>query len=141
VNLEGLSRERLLEMKLALDDEVAGLKTQIERATARKHSHGYHADPAWFQQTREKARALGRDVARVNARLAQLRAAEKAKNRATHTAAIASKHIAFLHAFFRAAKRELSEGEFEALVEISQDHIDLGTAFDCELCGQAKAAE
>jgi hypothetical protein len=136
--LDGLSRERLLELKLALDDELAGLKTQLERAAARQHSDGYYADPAWFQQTREKARAVGREVSRIATRLGQLRSAEKAQNRARHQGAIADKHIAFLHAFFRAAKRELSEGEFEALVEISHDHIDTGTAFDCDTCAQAK---
>jgi hypothetical protein len=141
LSLDGLSRERLLERKMGLDDEVASLKTQLERAIAKQVSHGYYADPAWFQQTREKVRALGREVARVNARLSQMRAAERAENRARQAGAVVDKHLAFLHAFFRAAKRELSTGEFEALVEIAHDYIDTGTAFDCSHCGQAKAAE
>lgn len=138
--LDTMGREELLRKKLDAETRLADIKGQIEKAEAEFHLTGKYADPDWYRRAKGAKRYAAIDLHEINTRLSELRKVEKAANVQRHAVAVKTKHVAFLHAFYRAAKAELTPEVFEALIELAHEQVDAGTAYDCSMCAEATAA-
>lgn len=139
-DLGSLTREQLLDMKHDAELSLADIKGQLEKAESDYHGGGQRADADWFRRAKAAARYRAIELNRINARLSELRKAEKLENSRRHIGAIVDQHIAFLHGFYTAAKRDLSEEEFQTLIDLAFREIDSGNAYNCDRCSQARRA-
>jgi len=71
--------EQIMKWKLMVDDDLAGVKQQLEDARTSVHRGGEYADPEWYHRATFAKTSLGRLSQRIGARMS----INKKKNRAT----------------------------------------------------------
>lgn len=69
VDLSKMSRSSLIELRDKLQDEVVGIKIQLDTAKANRHSTGEYADPTWYANATAARRLKGQQLQRIQTQL------------------------------------------------------------------------
>lgn len=94
--IEGMDRDELLTLKAQIDDEMASIRSQIEKARAHQKLTGEYAHPDWYRRANDALRHRGRESQRIQIRMAKLRAERHAE--------LQSQNPSDAEAFVRAAR-------------------------------------
>lgn len=136
IDIETLDRRGLLDLLTELEADANNIKGQIADAQQERRRTGQFADPEWFRKANTALRILNNNKQRLQRRVGMLGELEREKNRILNGSKFRDKHQQFLHAFFRAAKRELPEATLDAVVKVAHDACDRGdpSATECSQC-------
>lgn len=139
-SLDGLSRDQLLEWKAIVENECGSIRAQISEAKGRFAASGERADQDWYNRATVALRIRGAQAQRIARQLGKLREATKAANIRKSMGIIHDDHQKFLHAFFQAAKRLLSEEEYRRVTDqaLLWKMTNSPESTDCDWCKEGK---
>ena len=136
-DLDGMSRQELLDLQHVVLGETRDIKQQIEDAKRRWRMTGDHADSEWYRKATYALRSRGILLTLINTRLGRDREERKARNvalAAEQRERRLPNHLAYLHHFARAAKRGLDGDTYARLAAEAAACADAGDQFDCSDC-------
>jgi hypothetical protein len=113
-------RAEVLRRKHLVDEEIGRLKTQIGDAKASVRARGVYMDPHAYRRLEAKLAGLKVESQALQARLGELREAEKERDRAAHDA----ERSTFLGRFVEAAREMLDPETFAEIVAAANEAAD-----------------
>lgn len=116
-DLTGLSRERLMEWKLQVDDSISVIKNQIAEAKARAYDEGVYADRDWFSRATRALQHRKRDSQRIQFEFSRRKREDKRSDTLMH----AVEHREFAEDFMVSAKEILSQSLYDRVIERTKD--------------------
>lgn len=116
--IEKLSREKLLELKLALEAVIIELKKQIDDAMTKQIETGVYADRAWFSRVKDRLRVRQHQAQRVQTLIGVKGKQERAERLAqSQQSGVTDRDRRFFKTFMRLAKERMGEEAYKDLCE------------------------
>lgn len=118
VDVRQASKERLEDIKVQLEADMASIKNQIDFAKSGARV-GEYADPEWFARVNAARRHKGRQINLINAELKKRKDREMERRK---RAAVADS-LTFERAFMRVTKAWVGETDYATLCNAAQELI------------------
>lgn len=77
LDLTGMDRQELLDLKLQVEVEMSSIKSQLAEAKGRAATEGEYSDPIWFRRAHDALRIKGRHAQQIQIELGKSNRAKK----------------------------------------------------------------
>ncbi len=109
IDLDGLTRVELLELKLDLGQDINSIKSQVERARVNLIKRGEYADPDWYQRALTACKIKQNQVQRIQIELGKRKRNQTGK---------------FENAFIDLARQLLHQDTFDLLMDQARSSVE-----------------
>jgi len=72
-DLQSMTRQQLLELKLLVNEEINAIKSQLEAAKTTQHQTGEYANPDWFRRANSALRIKQMQIQKIQLLLSSRR--------------------------------------------------------------------